>query len=794
VSCLVDQVSIQHGRDDTDTQPDASSATVDFSFDTTDVVLPDAVEIGAMLDVSTQLGVPLPAPVTMGTGLAPNPSFEIGGAGWNVYGAGPTYVRIAGGVSGGWMLKVSATQAGTQGVYMAPFPVTPGDTLQITGHIQSTVKALNTNYVWRNAGGSQVGVTTAGAIVQPSAAWQRAVYTVVVPATAATLETRWYLNSSTGAEFFHLDAVLIHKGTAPLPYFDGDTPDTATDTYSWSGAAHNSQSTWVRNPAVLGENLLSNPSLELGVPPWTGARGTLTREAIPHPVAGTWGGKYTTTVVDTVYGNRITWPVMAAVQVAPGHTYTYAIHLEPYGGQDGKKFEVLMSWYTAASVLVSHTLVTTGDLAGGRMTRIFCTGVCPAGAARVELNIRTAGGAPPAVGDGWYWDAASFSEGALVPYFDGDTADTATDLYGWSGAAHASASTRQLRPPATSVRFHGRITDVALGWDDAGEDTPERPVGQLVATGILADLGRRVVGAVPFPQELDGARVQRVLAAAGIPIDPLTQDPGTVQVLARDIDSQPALDVAQEAATSARGVLWTTRAGLVCYADAEHRRNQQPALQLDACDVLVTPTWKRTTQGLINDVSLGYGPPPEEGEQPRWLGERADSKARYGTYAYSLTTVLAALADAEALGTLLLTRNSAPVWVMAALPIGMADLDADRTVTLLGLDLHSLVNLTGLPAVGSAPTTAVLWVEGIAETLGWRVHDLELAVSGYCRTSPPPRWDDLLPALTWDTAAGTWDEMACLLPQPSQGRWADVSASLHWDQTAPSVTWDTWKG
>jgi hypothetical protein len=350
------------------------------------------------------------------------------------------------------------------------------------------------------------------------------------------------------------------------------------------------------------------------------------------------------------------------------------------------------------------------------------------------------------------------------------------------------------------VRFHGRITDVALGWDDAGQDTPDRPVGQVLATGILADLGRRVVGAEPFPQELDGARVKRVLTAAGVATDPLNIDPGTVQVLPRDIDSQPALDVAQEAATSAMGLLWTTRAGAVCYADAEHRRNLQPQLVLDACDVLVTPTWKRTTQGLINDVSLGYGTPPldpegnEDGEQPRWLGARDDSKARYGTYAYSLTTVLAAQPDAAALGNLLLTRNSSPVWVMAALPVDLADLDPDRTATLLAMDLHSLLNLTGLPAVGSAPTSAVLWLEGITETLAYGVHDFELAVSGYCRTSPPPRWDDVPPAQTWDTAPGTWDEMACLLPQPTQGRWADVSASLHWNQTDPAVTWDTWKG
>ena len=72
------------------------------------------------------------------------------------------------------------------------------------------------------------------------------------------------------------------------------------------------------------------------------------------------------------------------------------------------------------------------------------------------------------------------------------------------------------------------------------------------------------------------------------------------------------------------------------------------------------------------------------------------------------------------------------------------------------------------------------------------VYDLELTVSGFCRTAPPPRWNDVDPALTWDTAHGTWDDAACLGPLPNLGRWDDVAATTRWDTVPPATTWNTY--
>lgn len=351
-------------------------------------------------------------------------------------------------------------------------------------------------------------------------------------------------------------------------------------------------------------------------------------------------------------------------------------------------------------------------------------------------------------------------------------------------------------PAGDSQRFYGRITDINYGWDDALEDTPQALLGQLNAAGVLSDLGRRVVGDTPWPTELDGARVNRIFTAAGIHMDPARTDPGTVRILNRDVDSQAALTLATSVADDSLGVVWESRDGVALYADAEHRRGAESVLTLDACQLLVSPTWTRSTDGLLNLVSVGYGAVPAGGgEQPRYVASSAVSQARFGRYEFTRGTQLADLSAAQTLAGMLLARNTFPVWVFSDLPVDVAGLSPDETSVLLSLDVHSLILVTGLPEAGSAPTEAYLWVEGWAETLAAGVHDLTLVISDFCRTSPAPRWDDVPASLTWDTAAGTWDGMVCLGPSlPRHGRWMDVPASLRWNQNDPAITWDTWPG
>jgi hypothetical protein len=250
--------------------------------------------------------------------------------------------------------------------------------------------------------------------------------------------------------------------------------------------------------------------------------------------------------------------------------------------------------------------------------------------------------------------------------------------------------------------------------------------------------------------------------------------------------------VAQGTADSAGGLVWETREGDIRYADAEHRRGADVVLDLDACDILVTPTWSRTLAGMVNEITMGYGVTPDEGGvAPVYHAVNQASRDEWGRYGYSVTTELATEDDVFQAASLILAQNAGPVWMLDALPVDVRGLTLAETHALLALDVHSLIRVSGLPFTGSAPTSLGAWVEGWTERLAWGAHDLELTVSDYCRTVPPYRWNDVPAATTWNTVTGTWDEWVCLGgPVANRGLWDDVPVTTRWDAVDPALAWD----
>jgi len=343
-------------------------------------------------------------------------------------------------------------------------------------------------------------------------------------------------------------------------------------------------------------------------------------------------------------------------------------------------------------------------------------------------------------------------------------------------------------------RFVGEITDVAVGWDHVDIARP-----RIIAAGDLARLGRRPIGDAPWPAELDGVRAARILELGGFPPDPLATDPGTVEILARDVDRKPALELVHEVASDGGGIVWQSRAGELAYADALHRRGSAVRLEIAACDVGLGLGWEATLEGLVNDATVRYGPVPEGGEQAEVHASDPVSIAERGEYGAGLSTQLASAVDAQRRADAIVSRQAAPSWVLGGLELDLGLLDHARTLALLEhVEVHELVSITGLPETSPA-TSALLWVEGWRESiegtegggLAWRI---AYATSDYCRTSSPPLWDDVPAGVTWDTIdpARTWNGAACLPPPPPAGRWHDVPASMRWDTTDPAITWDTW--
>jgi hypothetical protein len=335
-------------------------------------------------------------------------------------------------------------------------------------------------------------------------------------------------------------------------------------------------------------------------------------------------------------------------------------------------------------------------------------------------------------------------------------------------------------------RFAGRISDVAIGWDSI-----DVPIATVIATGELADMGRRIIGDAPYPLETDGARVNRAIAAAEVATDAVRSDPGVLSVLPRDVDAQPALVVASDAAVDGNGFVWQATDGAVLYADAAHRRAALVAFELDACDLPASLVWAKGLVGLANDARVRWGTPEAEVRETD-----PESVAALGTFAASLTTRLATEADATNRATYIIARQAWPSWVLAGLEFALEapHISPADTAALLDLEVHALLSITGMPA-GAPATSALVFVEGWTETIEAGAWSLDLAVSDYCRTAPAPTWDQTDPAWQWDTLdpGWSWDSTTCLPPYVGRGRWADVPASQRWDQTDPGITWDTWQ-
>ena len=176
--------------------------------------------------------------------------------------------------------------------------------------------------------------------------------------------------------------------------------------------------------------------------------------------------------------------------------------------------------------------------------------------------------------------------------------------------------------------FTGTISDISISLDAYG-DIGSIARYSVTATGSLALLNRRLAGTSGYGKEFDGTRVYNILYEAFVTewddldsVSTWNDLPNTVTWasydgantalvagLSTDIDvpgqyelhtyaaaEGSALDLAQTAADSGRGVLWEASDGSIHYDDYAARALNVP-LELTADDLLAN--------GLVNNAQLG---------------------------------------------------------------------------------------------------------------------------------------------------------------------------------------------
>lgn len=314
---------------------------------------------------------------------------------------------------------------------------------------------------------------------------------------------------------------------------------------------------------------------------------------------------------------------------------------------------------------------------------------------------------------------------------------------------------------ATVPRFVGTVTDV-----DMVEAYPGPAAARLVAVGGQAALGRIDVLAAR-PAESDLARVAAIAAAAGVPI--LTHgDPGP-QLAAATVEGD-ALAALWEVCESSAGLVWQDTRGRLHYGTGSHREDATTVGVIPAHAILDGVVWQSTDADLVNTVTLDYGGDTAPGSH---TVTDAQSVARWGVRAVSVSTGLADQAAADQLGALILARRAEPFWRLADIIVDTAhtdDVPAIITAASLAIGSTALIPIPPAPAdVSGAPV--VEWtVEGWAET--WERHDrmtLQLAVTDRARWALIRLrvWADMQPH-TWgsELARGSW--LDTLTKQPGE--------------------------
>lgn len=210
----------------------------------------------AMITELTSSGVPS----VVLTNLVPNGGFTYSTTGWaagtNI--SGITRVDTGGGA---WVLHAvldsGVTLSDNEKSYVnGPFvPVTAGQNYSIRVDVRCDVMtsphSLTPGLLYRfvNDAGTQIGADNVIDSSVTTGAWVQFWRIVTPPAGATKIRFYPYMKHHgpaivMGAGWdFEVDSVSVVQSSVLMPFWDGDTPDTSSQVYAWTGTAGNSTST-----------------------------------------------------------------------------------------------------------------------------------------------------------------------------------------------------------------------------------------------------------------------------------------------------------------------------------------------------------------------------------------------------------------------------------------------------------------------------------------------------------------------------------------------------------------------
>ena len=325
--------------------------------------------------------------------------------------------------------------------------------------------------------------------------------------------------------------------------------------------------------------------------------------------------------------------------------------------------------------------------------------------------------------------------------------------------------------------FTGEVSGVYNRFEGAGLGGKPNTL-QIQAIGALGLLVKRYAGAVAYPEELDGARIQRILeetlfvawedisntqtwndfttetwANYGVQgID--TIDAGRYEMLARSAQVQQAYELTDETQQSGLGYLYDTADFEIGYADAERRSENYATnlIELDANLVNADIQTRLQTADIVNSVVIQYDDPILEE-----AAQNDTSINAYGLLEEIRSTILAQTLDAQEQATNFVNYRGTPRTSLEAVSVNLAHSDMTNTVRddLLAVTMDSLLYLDNIP-VGLIPEGYFEgFVEGWTWTLGRKNLELTMSVSNSIYSTLDVQWEDYNALIQWQNLDNT---------------------------------------
>ena len=325
--------------------------------------------------------------------------------------------------------------------------------------------------------------------------------------------------------------------------------------------------------------------------------------------------------------------------------------------------------------------------------------------------------------------------------------------------------------------FTGEVSGVYNRFEGAGLGGKPNTL-QIQAIGALGLLVKRYAGAVAYPEELDGARITRILeetlyvawedisntftwndfttetwANYGVQgID--TIDAGRYEVLARPAEIEQAYNLTDTTQQSALGYLYDTPDFEIGYADAERRSANYTTnlIELDANLVNADIQTRLQTADIVNSVVIQYDDPVLE------VAAQNDSSINaYGLLEEVRSTILAQTVDATEQATNFVNYRGTPKVSLEEVTVNLAHSDMTNTVrdNLLGVSMDTLLYLDNIPVGLIAEGYNEGFVEGWTWTLGRNNLELTMSVSNAIYSTLDVQWEDYNSAIQWQNLDNT---------------------------------------